>query len=293
MLRPVAQLKHMRPFARKVNLNRQFAARRRVAIKGLPQRAVDIHIEDRVVDARADRQRRTGAEERQFERRTELLTLHVRPGIRHPRPRVDHTRTVIGINHVIGRGGMGYTRIVSEFYGIRTAVIIFVPEGDTRLLHDIRVTNISGEPLEVDVIPVFEYTHFDALKQFTNADWIPQTMQSDAVQHEGHMLLVQYPFMNKGRQVNYLTCDAPVSSFETDRKRFLGANEYGSWANPLSLQEPELGNYEARRGDNIGALLVRLGTLPPGATQRMVTQLGQASSVEEALPGIQRFWNPA
>src|SRR5512147_111119 len=75
--------------------------------------------------------------------------------------------------------GLGYTRIISEFYGLRTEVTIFVPLGETREIRDVRVTNISTGSLEVDVIPVVEYTHFDALKQLTNADWVPQTMQSD------------------------------------------------------------------------------------------------------------------
>jgi len=44
--------------------------------------------------------------------------------------------------------GLGYTRIVSEFYGIRTEVTIFVPLGDSREIRDIRITNVSDQPLE-------------------------------------------------------------------------------------------------------------------------------------------------
>ena len=45
-----------------------------------------------------------------------------------------------------------------------------------REIRDIRITNISADPIEIDAIPVLEYTHPDALKQLTNADWVPQTM---------------------------------------------------------------------------------------------------------------------
>ncbi len=189
--------------------------------------------------------------------------------------------------------GLGYTRIVSEFYGLRTDVTIFVPAGDTREIRDIRVTNVSAEPLEVDAIPVVEYTHFDALKQLTNADWVPQTMQSAAYPADGdRTILVQSAFMRRDTQVNYLTSSWPTSSFETDRARFLGDNEYGAWARPLALENPELSNYEARRGDNIGALLHHLGELLPLQTQRVVVQLGQAETIEKALPAIQEFWKP-
>ena len=186
--------------------------------------------------------------------------------------------------------GLGYTRIVSEFYGIHTEVTFFVPIGGCQELRDIRVTNLRDQPVEIDAIPVVEYTHPDALKQLTNADWVPQTMQSRIVEEPtGHKVLVQYPFMLRDLKVNYLTASLPVSSFESDRARFLGDHGYGTWAAPLALQQPELSNIQANRGDNIGALMLHLGTLQPGETRRVVTQLGQAASVAEAQPEIERY----
>ena len=186
--------------------------------------------------------------------------------------------------------GLGYTRIVSEFHGIHTEVTLFVPIGGNQELRDIRVTNLRDQPVEIDAIPVVEYTHPDALKQLTNADWVPQTMQSRIVEEQnGHKVLVQYPFMFRDLKVNYLTASLPVSSFESDRARFLGDHGYGTWAAPLALQQPELSNTQANRGDNIGALMLHLGTLQPGETRRVVTQLGQAASVAEAQPEIERY----
>ncbi len=190
------------------------------------------------------------------------------------------------------RVGLGYTKITSEMGGIRCEVTIFVPNGENREIRDIRVTNISDKPLTIDAIPVVEYTHPDALKQFTNADWIPQTMQSRAVVENGLTTLIQYPFMFRDTKVNYLTANLPASSFETDRKKFLGDNEYGSWRTPLSLLAAELSNTQAERGDNIAALLIPLGTLEPGQTQRLITQLGQEASYQAAKPGLERFRQP-
>jgi cellobiose phosphorylase len=189
--------------------------------------------------------------------------------------------------------GLGYSRFITEFYGLRTEVTVFVPLHGDREIRDIRVTNLTGAPLKIDAVPVVEYTHPDALKQFTNADWVPQTMQSRAARTaDGLTVLIQYPFMNRDIQVNFFTANLPASSFETDRARFLGDHEYGPWSRPLSLFEPDLSNYEAQRGDNIAALLVPLGTLQPGETKRLVTQLGQAASLEAALPGIARYNRP-
>jgi cellobiose phosphorylase len=190
------------------------------------------------------------------------------------------------------RVGLGYTRILSEFHGIRTEVTIFVPIHASIEVRDIRITNVSNQPLEVDAIPVLEYTHPDALKQFTNADWIPQTMTSKAVREGDCVVLIQYPFMFRDIKVNYFTSNLPVSSFETDRKKFLGNNEYGTWANPASLQMDELSNMEALRGDNIAALMHHLGTLQPGETKRFLTLLGQEVKLEDAKQSIETFRDP-
>ncbi len=189
-------------------------------------------------------------------------------------------------NHV----GLSYSTWVCEAYGVRSEITIFVPQGSTTLLQDIKVTNISGGELEIDVIPVYEFTHFDALKQLTNADWVPQTMTLNAHKEAtGHVILEQYAFMKKQYAVNLVTADRPVSSFDGDRRVFLGENEYGSFANPLSLQNPELSNSECVRGDNIGALMIKFGKMADGATERTCTQLTQNDSLEAAKSEIAKY----
>jgi cellobiose phosphorylase len=204
--------------------------------------------------------------------------------------------------------GMGYTRIISEFYGFRINTSIFVPMGGMAEIRDIQITNLADFPRDVDLIPVVEFTHPNALMQFTNADWVPQTMQSKAVLGEdGKTILLQYPFMHRDNKLNYFTSNLPISSYDTDRKIFLGDNEYGSWRKPLSLLKPELSNSPSFRGDNINALMHHLGQIPAGKTRRLITQMGQArdldeiqvdvaefctpEAVESALDVIQRFWN--
>ncbi len=203
--------------------------------------------------------------------------------------------------------GLGYQRIVSEFYGVRTDVTIFVPNGSNVVVRDIKVTNLSDEAREIDVVPVVEFTHFDALKQYTNADWCPQTMTVDAEQNaDGTVLLRQYAFMKKQYENNFFTSNMPVDSFQTDRKLFLGDNEYGTWKNPLELQNDSLSNHETRRGDNIAALLHKLGEWAPNETKRVITQLGQDAptkvmessrkfqseeNVDAAFKALGAFWD--
>jgi cellobiose phosphorylase len=190
--------------------------------------------------------------------------------------------------------GLGYSRFVSEMKGLRTEILIFIPQGENVLIQKVTVTNLSDTPKGVDLIPVVEYTHPDALKQLINADWVPQTMQSYLDEDiAGLKILSQAPFMFKAGQRNYFTANLPASSFETDRREFLGENGYGAWASPGALQDQELGNNLALRGDNIAALMLHLGEILPGESRAGITLLGQARSIEEAKPLIQRFRDEA
>ncbi len=186
--------------------------------------------------------------------------------------------------------GLGYSRIVSEMQNLRCDICIFVPEGETLVIQKVTITNIGKIKKVVDLIPVVEYTHPDALKQLINADWVPQTMQSYLDEDkDGLKILSQAPFMLKERQRNYLTANLPALSFDTDRGAFLGDNGYGSWASPAGLQAEELSNSLALRGDNIAALMLHLGAISPGEGCQAVILLSQAASIQDATPAIQRY----
>lgn len=188
------------------------------------------------------------------------------------------------------RVGLGYNRWTAERGGVRVQVTVFVAEG--AYVQDIRVDNLSGRPLIIDVVPVVEFTHFDALKQLTNADWVPQTMTLKAHQSNGKTVLEQYAFMKRDLAVNWFAATVPAASFDGDRKVFLGRNEYGSWAAPEALKQERLNNSECHRGDNIGALQVVLGTVKSGESRRFATLLGQVNRVAEAFPLVEKLSNP-
>src|SRR6478736_4903122 len=148
------------------------------------------------------------------------------------------------------RVGLGYSHFNTEFHGVKSEIRVFVPTGEAVLVQEVSLTNLSAEPIELDAVPLLEYTHFDALKQFMNADWVPQTMMSEAHDDgEGRKILSQFAFMNRDQRQTYFTANVKVSSFETDRRVFLG--------------------------DNVAALMLPLGTLAPGETKRFVTLLTQ------------------
>jgi cellobiose phosphorylase len=106
---------------------------------------------------------------------------------------------------------------------------------------------------------------------------------------DGKLILFQYAFMRRDTLVNYLTSNLDASSFETERRAFLGENGYGTYAHPLALDSDELCSTEASCGDNIGALLHRLGTLNPGDERRLITQLGCIPPLDAGRKQIEAF----
>ena len=190
--------------------------------------------------------------------------------------------------------GMYYTRWTTQMGGLRFDVLAFVPRGEEVLLRRYRVTNVSGEPVDVDLVPVAEFSHFDALKQLTNADWVPQTMTSVGVPlADGRTAIAQYAFMKRDIAVNVMSASIPATAYETDRKRFLGDNEYGTWAKPLSLFEEQLSSLDAHRGDNIAGLQLPLGILEPGATATAITTLFQTGALSTVDSACDRYTTEA
>ncbi len=198
--------------------------------------------------------------------------------------------TLIPLDRYECHVGLGYTTFISEMHQVRMEVRVFIPLGEDVLIQQVTVTNLAETEQTPDLVPVVEYTHPDALKQLNNADWVPQTMGSYLHEEPGGLkVLSQAPFMLKEVRRNYFTASVPVSSFETERHAFLGQHGYGSWAAPPGLQDDELGNSIALRGDNIAALMVHLGAIPPGESRGAIFLLGQAANVPQAMPAIQRY----
>lgn len=201
-----------------------------------------------------------------------------------------YTPTLRPLDSYENRTGLSYSQFVAEAFGVRCDITFFVPKDDGVLLQDIKITNISKQPLHIDIIPVYEFTHFDALKQLINADWVPQTMTLKAhTQESGHVVLEQYAFMRRDTAVNLMTADRIATSFDGDRQCFLGDFGFGSWASPGALKNAELSNSECTRGDNIGALNLRLGWLDAAQTERTIVQLTQMQSIQQAQPVFDKY----
>lgn len=192
--------------------------------------------------------------------------------------------------------GLGYNDYNVLHGGIRIKITIFVPPGANYVVRRYKITNETDHPRSIELVPVVEFSHFDALKQFTNADWVPQTMQARMMKNSDGTIagVAQEAFMQKGRGENWFAAvGAPIKCFETDRENFLGDYGFGGWAKPAMLNMPIFSNTEALRGNNIAALLLDLGEIAPGQIKEAVTLLGQSPNAEADISNFGKWGNPA
>jgi cellobiose phosphorylase len=201
-----------------------------------------------------------------------------------------YTPTLDPYDYYECRVGLGYSVFISEFYGLRTEITVFVPHKGIQVIRKIKVKNLSDKAKEIDIIPVVEYTHYHANRQFDNNDWVPATQISQLIDNgNGFKILKQCAFMNLGRKENFFTSNYPISSFDSERTKFLGDYGFKGWAAPKTLQQPELNNSLAKRGDNIGALMHHLGILKPGQEKTIIIQLGQVKDIEKDMALIEKY----
>lgn len=202
------------------------------------------------------------------------------------------TPTLTAYDRFECRMGLGYTRWLVGMMGFEFDILIFVPANASQAIIDVKVRNLAAAPgVKLDLVPLVEFSHPDALKNLTNADWVPQTMKGKAMGDA----IVQYPHMAEGRRANFLAGNRPFDSFTTDRNHFLGRYGYGTFAAPGALFDESLDDYEAPRADNgnsIAAMLYRLGTLERGKEERLILQLGQANGPADMAEAIARFGQP-
>ena len=66
------------------------------------------------------------------------------------------------------RHGLGYTRITSERKGVRASLLIFVPQGHTAEVHELRIKNTTAGPKSLKVFSFIEWCLWNAHDDMTN-----------------------------------------------------------------------------------------------------------------------------
>ncbi|MBK8137232.1 MAG: glycosyl transferase family 36 [Chloroflexi bacterium] len=191
--------------------------------------------------------------------------------------------------------GIGYSRFIQQVEDIESVLTVFVAAESPVEVMQLRLTNHSAQPRDLDVTSYAEWLlgfapdeHREFHKLFieTSADVSEQAVFA-------RKCLWGFPD-DKGRHNNvdwpytaFMAVSAPLKSYDCDKESFIGL--YNNDDRPKAMVEPRLAGRVGRFTDAIAALQVAVA-LQPGESKTVVFTLGAAEDGREDVHDlIQRY----
>ncbi|MBQ6520006.1 MAG: hypothetical protein IJI14_14925 [Anaerolineaceae bacterium] len=197
------------------------------------------------------------------------------------------------------RHGTGYTRIASDYSGIRSQVSYYVPVNEEYEVWLVSVTNDSGEERDLTITGYAEFTSHGNYEQdqinLQYSQFVTRTLYNEGIirqQLHGNLDALQQEERVDDKKVTerfFALCAAPVSSYCGDKAKFLGPCR--TYANPAGVEMGDLGDALNYCGNSCGALSTAV-LLHPGETKTFAFLLGEKDPAEQKELTL-KYGNPA
>ena len=191
------------------------------------------------------------------------------------------------------RHGTSYTEIVSEYAGIRSRVLYYVPMGATHEVWRVSLENLTDRERKISVFSYVEFTTDSMYTQdLVNMQY---TQFITKTEFHGSFLLEQINEFNyprpdgtTGRERFLGLAGAPVASYTGRREQFLGRNRFDR---PQAVLDGKCDNSLNYNANPCGALQF-ISELKPGEKKTAAFLLGQ-KTVFEAKEIVDRYADTA
>lgn len=161
------------------------------------------------------------------------------------------------------RHGQGYTKITTEINGIRGEITYFVPTDTNAEVWRVKLTELSGQPRDLEIYSFLELLMGNALNDQINQ---PNDKHFTDIHFDQHLQALvatrRYWVLNKGVSVKqpnidwkyqiYFSQSLPTSGFDSSLDTFIG--RWRSEANPVAVETGVMQNTEITAGDPVVAL---------------------------------------
>ena len=211
------------------------------------------------------------------------------------------------------RHGTAYSKFTSEYSGIKSEALYYVPLGQNFEYWRLKVTNNSGRARKLSAFSYCELTNqWNTTQDQVNLQYsifISKGEQKDNllrfVIHEN--LYKQFPNAEVGDQamLNWMAlCGAPLAGFDTSREAFVGT--YGSYKEPAAVVSGKCSNSLAY-GDNIcGSVQAEISLAANESKEiivlfgigdawtdgkRIAAEYGNAARADEELRKLKENWH--
>jgi cellobiose phosphorylase len=195
------------------------------------------------------------------------------------------------------RHGVGYTVITNTTNGIRSEMLVFVPNDDPLEVWRVTLTNVGRRERRLRLFTYLEWGlgqapdwHREFHKTFIETSYDPKAGAIFATKRLWEVPTDRGHWNTEWKYVAFHAASPKPSGFDTDKESFLGM--YGGPAAPASVRKGTSGRRAGNWLDPIGSLRVNV-SLRPGESKTVVFTLGAAASGGEARTLIGKYRTPA
>ena len=179
------------------------------------------------------------------------------------------------------RHGTAYTEFESEYAGIRTRALYYVPIGGTHEVWRLSVENTGSKPRTISAFSYCEFTNENNYEQdMVNLQYTQFISRTEFLGDHLLQHINEYwdagAGRSNGRERFIGLVGAPVESHTGRRESFLGRNRFDA---PQALKDGRCDGSQCYNGNPCGALHARLA-LVPGEKRTLVFLLGQKNKTE-------------
>ncbi len=193
------------------------------------------------------------------------------------------------------RHGTAYTKITSEYAGIKSEATFFVPLNRNFEIWKVRLTNETDKRRKLSAFTYVELVgSWNAIDDLLNIQYVQYTpmmkVVDNIIDHGTNVNIPEMPdnFKEKdqGRHTFQAIAGAEVIGYDTDREEFLGP--YRTYANPIAVESGKCSN-SLGYGDNpCGSLQVEIN-LEPGETKEFLILMGIGSAEKEGKAAVEEY----
>ncbi len=182
------------------------------------------------------------------------------------------------------RHGVGYTKITTEYKGIRAEVLYFVPQGKDNL--EIWHINLKNKENKKRAIDVFLYSEFCVGNALDDIVW-KNEQHFNFAKFEDGTIYANRSF-DKEPDYGFLSTDLDVDDYDCDRERFIGI--YNSEANPKGVIRGKCSNSPLLSGNMIGAMRSRI-EIDGDGSKEFLGLLGYGENKNKARQLTKKYQN--
>ncbi len=187
------------------------------------------------------------------------------------------------------RHGTGYTEFTSEYAGIRSRALVYVPMGQAHEVWRLTVENTGDAPRSLSVYGYCELTNDSNYEQdMVNLQYTQFISRTELVGDHIVQHINEYwdrePSGENGRERVFGMVGAPVASHTGSREAFLSRRRFDA---PQGVVDGKLSGKDCYNGNPCGALHTAF-TLAAGERKTLVFILGQKRA-SEARPLLDRY----